>query len=409
MATIRTVELDLWTVPPRALRIAFVTETYPPEVNGVATTTAQLVDGLLGRGHRLQLVRPRQHAADAGIDFGRLQELLVPGLPIPRYPHLRMGMPCGRVLQQHWARSRPDVVHVATEGPLGWSALQAARRLGIAVTSDFRTNFHAYSAHYGVGWLRRPIAAYLRRFHNQAACTLVPTDALRRELQAAGFERVQVVPRGVDTVHFSPARRSEALRRSWGAGPDDVVLGCVGRLAAEKNLGVAVAAYRALRRVRPAARLVFVGDGPLRAQLQAGCAEAHFAGARSGDDLAAHYASLDLFVFPSLTETFGNVTAEALASALPVVAFDHAAAGQLIRRGENGWVVAPGDTAAFVERTVALACDPRLRHALAPRARTTALALGWDSVVARFEGHLQRAREALPAAAAVAGLRRGTA
>ncbi|MBN8511105.1 MAG: glycosyltransferase, partial [Burkholderiales bacterium] len=272
--------------PPVALRIAFVTETYPPEINGVATTTAQLVDGLLGRRHHVQLVRPRQCAADVGGGLGRLQELLVPGLPIPGYPHLRMGLPCRRRLEQRWSRARPDVVHVATEGPLGWAALQAARRLAIPVTSDFRTNFHAYSAHYGVGWLQRPIVAYLRRFHNQAACTLVPTEALRRELEAAGFERVQVVPRGVDTVHFSPARRSEALRRSWGAGPDDVVLGCVGRLAVEKNLGVVVAAYREVRRALPSARLVFVGDGPQRAQLQAACAEARFAGARSGDDLA---------------------------------------------------------------------------------------------------------------------------
>jgi glycosyltransferase involved in cell wall biosynthesis len=403
------VELDLWITSARALRIAFVTETYPPEVNGVATTTAQLVDGLLGRGHHVQVVRPRQHAADGGIDFGRLQELLVPGLPIPRYPELRMGMPCVRRLRQQWLRARPDVVHVATEGPLGWSALQAARRLGLAVTSDFRTNFHAYSAHYGVGWLRRPIAAYLRHFHNRAACTLVPTDALRRELAAAGFERLRVVPRGVDTAHFSPARRSEALRRSWGARPEDVVLGCVGRLAAEKNLGVAVAAYREVRRALPSARLVFVGDGPLRAHLQATCGDAVFAGQRTGDDLAAHYASFDLFVFPSLTETFGNVTAEALASGLPVVAYDHAAAGELVRCGDNGWIVPRGDVGAFIGRTVSLACNARLRHALAPRARSTALALGWDSVVARFEAHLLRAREAPPAAAATPSLRRGTA
>jgi glycosyltransferase involved in cell wall biosynthesis len=408
-ATIRGVQLDLWITSARALRIAFVTETYPPEVNGVATTTAHLVDGLIGRGHHVQVVRPRQHAADVGIELGRLRELLVPGLPIPRYPHLRMGVPCRAALHRRWARDRPDVVHVATEGPLGWSALQAARRLGIAATSDFRTNFHAYSAHYGVGWLRRPIVGYLRRFHNQAACTLVPTDALRVELEAEGFERVQVVPRGVDTVHYSPALRSDALRREWGAGPDDVVLGCVGRLAAEKNLGLAIAAYREVRRTLPSARLVFVGDGPLRAQLKSRCAEAHFAGQRTGDDLAAHYASFDLFVFPSLTETFGNVTAEALASGLPVVAFDHAAAGQLVRNGDNGWIVPCGDGGAFIDRTVALACNPLSRVAAAPRARMTALALSWDSVVARFEGHLRQAREASAPADAAPGLRRRVA
>ena len=373
------------------MRVAFVTETYPPEVNGVATTTARFVDGLLQRRHAVQLLRPRQQHHDAPAQAGGLQEVLTRGLPIPHYPHLRMGLPCRRELQALWTQQRPDVVHVATEGPLGWSALCAAQRLGLPVTSDFRTNFHAYSGHYGFGWLHRPIAGYLRHFHNRAHCTLVPTETLRRELDAAGYQRLQVVPRGVDTQHFDPVLRSTALRREWGVGDGDVVLGCVGRLAAEKNLKLLLAAFGAVRRQWPRARLVLVGDGPLRAPLQAACGDLIFAGPRRGADLAAHYASFDLFVFPSLTETFGNVTIEAMASGLPVLAFDHAAAGQLIRRGDNGWTVPCGDEARFVAAAVALAGDASLRRRLGPRARVTALAQGWDGVVARFEAQLMAA------------------
>jgi hypothetical protein len=174
----------------RPLRIALVTETYPPEVNGVSLTVARIAEGLRQRGHELQLVRPRQ-AADGSTAQGgnRLREVLVAGAPIPCYSHLRMGLPAGRELRMLWRSRRPDLVHIATEGPLGWSALRAARELGIVVTSDFRTNFQAYSGHYRMGWLRGVIWAYLRRFHNLAGCTMVPTEALRAELQAAGFER----------------------------------------------------------------------------------------------------------------------------------------------------------------------------------------------------------------------------
>lgn len=386
--------------PSGALRIAVVTETYPPEVNGVAMTMARIVDGLRGRGHSLQLVRPRQEADMAGYRGG-LEEVLVRGLPIPRYPGLRMGLPCKRALVGLWTRSRPDVVHIATEGPLGWSALRAARALGLPVSSDFRTNFHTYSRHYGIGWLNRPIMGYLRGFHNRADCTMVPTEALRHELAACGFERLSVVTRGVDTLQFNPARRSEALRSSWGAAPDDLVVACVGRLAPEKNLDALLAAFDAVRRRQPRACLLLVGDGPQRAELQARCPDAVFAGQRSGEDLAAHYASADLFIFPSLTETFGNVTTEALASGLAVVAFDHAAAGQLIRSGENGLLAPCGDSAALARAAAALAADrPRLA-AVRTQARRTALALGWDRIHSRFESMLlqvvsQRRRQGRP-------------
>jgi glycosyltransferase involved in cell wall biosynthesis len=382
------------SLPPlrRSRRIAIVTETYPPEVNGVAMSVARIVDGLHRRQHELQLVRPRQAAATPPSGSGgdpRFEEVLTAGWPIPAYPELRMGAPSKRALVRLWSVQRPDVVHIATEGPLGWSALQAALHLKLPVTSDFRTNFHTYGRHYRIGWLARPISAYLRKFHNRAHATMVPTDALRSQLDAAGFQRLHVVGRGVDTRLFSPVRRSAELRRRWGAADADLVLAYVGRLAPEKNLDAVIEAHAAVRAaLGDGVRLVFVGDGPLRNELRARCPDAVFAGLRSGEDLAAHYASADLFLFPSLTETFGNVTTEAMASGLPVVAFDSAAAGQLIRTGYNGVLAQDLRTPSFVAAAVALARDASGRAAMGPAARASAESFGWDSVVARFESVL---------------------
>jgi glycosyltransferase involved in cell wall biosynthesis len=371
----------------RKLRVAVVTETYPPEVNGVARTLARMVEGLHSRGHDVQLVRPQQ--PEPAIEpRPRFEQLMVRSMPIPFYPQLRMGLASKGSLQRLWRLRRPNIVHVATEGPLGWTALSAAQGLGLPVSSDFRTNFHAYTQHYGMAWLHRPMAAYLRRFHNRAACTMVPTERLRKELAASGFERLEVVARGVDTELFDPSARSVELRASWGVQPTDLVMTCVGRLAQEKNLGLLLQAYRAVCQVRPGTRLLLVGDGPMRAELQAACPEALLVGQRSGQDLAAHYASADLFVFPSQTETFGNVTMEALAAGLPVLAFDHAAAGQIIETGRNG-VICPVDAPEqFIDAACQLACDNALRQSMAPAARATALAHGWDPVIDRFEAIL---------------------
>jgi glycosyltransferase involved in cell wall biosynthesis len=369
----------------RALRIAVVTETYPPEVNGVATTIAQVVQGLRARGHTLQLLRPRRDADDAGEHGQAWSVVTLRGLPIPRYPQLRMGLPATARCLELWTAQRPDVVHIATEGPLGWSALRAARRLQLPVTSDFRTNFHAYSRHYGIGWMARPIQAYLRRFHNRSGCTMVPTAALRNELERHGFERLVVVARGVDTQRFDPQRRSAALRTHWGVAAHQRVVLCVGRLAPEKNLDTLIRAFEAMRVVDPALRLVFVGDGPLRAPLAARCPDAIFAGLRSGDELAAHYASGDLLLFSSLTETFGNVTTEAMASGLPVLAYGYAAAAQLLRHRENGLLAPFGERDAFIQQARVLAADAAAARAMGVAARRTALTLAWDGIVRQIE------------------------
>lgn len=370
------------------MRVACVTETYPPEVNGVSLTVARMVEGLQARNHDVQLVRPRQQSAEEPDRGDRFHEVLLRGMPIPRYPSLRMGMPAKRTLVRLWTLQRPDVVHIATEGPLGWSALQAAQHLKLPVCSDFRTNFHAYTQHYGIGWLRKPIMAYLRKFHNRTQCTMVPTEALRRELLGEGFERLEVVSRGVDTRQFDPVRRSAALRASWGADDDTLVVCCVGRLAREKNLEVLVDAFRGIERRMPTARLVLVGAGPLEAELRSACPGVVLAGQRRGEDLAAHYASADLFLFPSLTETFGNVTTEALASGLPVVAFDYAAAAQVIDHEVHGLRVPFGNAAAFAEAALSLAFDPARRERLGLAARVRAQQLDWAAIVQRFEAVL---------------------
>ena len=387
--------VDIQPGLPRPLRIACVTETWPPEVNGVAMTIARLVQSLRSRHHTVQVVRPRQAGDVGATSADGHNDVLVRGVPIPRYSGLRMGLPCMNRLVKLWTQQRPDVVHIATEGPLGRSAMLAARSLGLPVCSDFRTNFHAYSQHYGFGFLKRPIIGYLRRFHNATQCTMVPTQALHDDLHQEGFHNLTTVARGVDVRRFDAAHRSEPLRAQWGVAPDDLVVTCVGRLAPEKNLTTLVAAFEAIRRAQPRARLVLVGDGPMRKELQARCPDAIFAGQRTGADLATHYASADLFLFPSVTETFGNVTTEAMASGLAVVAFDYAAAQRLIQHGQNGALVPFNDNAAFVATAARTAADLANCRALGARARTSVMALDWDSIAAQVEGVMASAMRAI--------------
>ena len=362
-----------------------VSETYPPELNGAAMTVGRLTQALVERGHHITLVRPRQ-AGDASVaEDPRLSRRLVAGLPIPYYPALRFGAPCAGMFLRAWALVPPDLVHVATEGPLGASALRAARQRGIPVSTSFHTHFHRYARHYGLSWLGHPATWYLRRFHNRAACTFVPTRQVREELRVQGFHNLVLLGRGVDVALFSPTRRSAVLRRSWGVAEDDPVVLYVGRLAREKNLPLAVDAFHAARESRPRARFVLVGDGPLERQLRRAHPDFVFAGRRCAEDLAAHYASADVFLFPSLTETFGNVTLEAMASGLAVLAFADAAAGEIIRHEQDGLLVPPGDAGGFVGEARRIVCEPELALQLRARAVETAATRSWDAVGDEFE------------------------
>lgn len=368
-----------------SLRIAVVTETWPPEVNGVAITLSRLVQGLSQRNHGIQLIRPRQDKHETPMNADEMSELLLRGLPIPRYPQLKLGLPNKKMLIRAWTLRRPDLVHIATEGPLGWSALQAARRLRLPVTSDFRTNFHSYSNHYGVGWLSKPIVAYLRKFHNHTACTMVPTHLLKNELQKLGFDRLHVIARGVDTKVFNPAHRDDAMRRSWGADPGTLVLLSAGRLAAEKNLDALANTVAALRATKRQVRMVFAGDGPYRKNLQARCPDAVFLGMCSHEQLSQIYPSADLFLFPSLTETFGNVTLEALASGTPVLAFDCAAAAELVQTGRNGWLVCGESERDFMDKALEITSDASRLMTMRHQTRESVAHMDWQHIVSQVE------------------------
>jgi glycosyltransferase involved in cell wall biosynthesis len=368
-----------------SLRIAVVTETWPPEVNGVAMTLAKLVQGLSHRNHDVQLIRPRQTKTDSPMSDSSLEEVLMRGMPIPRYPELKLGLPSKKTLVKTWTLRRPDVVHIATEGPLGWSALQAAKVLKLPVTSDFRTNFQSYSKHYGVGWLRKPIVAYLRKFHNATACTMVPTRELMRTLSQNGFANLKVVSRGVDTKLFNISKRDTSLRSSWGATDDTKVLISVGRMAPEKNLDQVLKTYEALKVTGLAFKLVMVGDGPLKEQFQKRYPEIIFPGMLSQSNLAAYYASSDLFIFPSQTETFGNVTLEALASGIPVLAFDCAAARDWVQTGVNGWLVAENNPEGFADQAVTIFNSKDLLDQITQSTRQQVVHLDWDQIAEQVE------------------------
>lgn len=374
-----------------ALFIALVSETFTPEINGVANTLGHLVGGLRARGHRLQLIRPRQSNDTRPCQDGDL--LLTRGWPLPGYRGLQWGQSARHKLLRLWRKQPPDVLYIATEGPLGLSALRAARRLRIPVISGFHTNFQQYTGHYGIALLTRLLTNYLRWFHNASHMTLVPSLSQRSELQRRGFERLELLARGVDAGLFNPARRSDELRRQWGLEETDIAVLHVGRLAAEKNLGLLASTFDALRVRYPTQRLklIVVGDGPQRASLQQQLPDALFCGVRRGEALAEHYASADLFLFPSLSETFGNVLLEAMAAGLGVVAFDQAAAAQHIEHGHNGALANADDAQSFVDAAQWLLETPENLRRVRLNARQHAARQGWSTIVERFEELLRTA------------------
>lgn len=364
-----------------------VTETYPPEVNGVAMTLERLTRGLLARGHQVQLVLPQRDDRVIA-DAASMTVATVPGLPLPGYPAMRFGLPWIGELRRTWTRQRPDVIYVATQGPLGWAVLREAKRWKIPVVSGFHTNFHDYSKHYRIGWLESSVVHYLRYFHHQTRYTLVPTPDMSRRVSKLGIGNARVLGRGVDTELFDPRRRSALLRGYWGADETAPVMMYVGRLAAEKNLDLVVRAARQAMTVEPQARMVFVGEGPEERRLRRENPDFTFCGAQRGEVLGTHYASGDVFLFPSLTETFGNVILEAMASGLAVVAYDTAAANLHIRSGATGVTVEPDDETGFCNCAAALVADRKFRHALGLAARRHAEQHGWAGIVAAFESLL---------------------
>lgn len=375
------------------LKLTFVTETYPPEINGVANTLFQLVEGMWARGHSIQLIRPSQGRDDRERRRARLEEVKVPGFTLPMYRQLRTGVASPVRLRRALAGFQPDALYVATEGPLGHTAIRIARDLKIPVISGYHTNFDQYSRAYGFGILKPVIERYLKRFHAGCVSTLVPTRALAELLVKKGYGNVEVFARGVDTELFSPARRSQELRAAWGVDEDTLLVSYVGRIAAEKNLDLLVRSYRRMQAVAANMRLVLVGAGPEVRRLKKQNPDFIFTGVRRGEELAAHYASSDLFMFPSLTETFGNVIIEAMASGLPILSYEYAAGQEHVESGRNGLLVPPGDESAFVQAGVDLITRRNELAAMGRRSREIAEGITWDRLHDRMEhiirGHLR--------------------
>ena len=382
------------------MNLLLVTDTFPPDINGVARTLHAWVEGLRRCGHQVMVVTTLEPKLDAP-DWSEENRRVAVSLPLPGYPGLRVGMASRREMA-HWIQEcRADVLYVATETPLGLAAIRAARDAGVPVVSGFHTNFQTYLENYAMPGLEKAARAFLKSVHNRTARTLTPSEDTARALRDWGIDNVGVLGRGVDTELFHPGKRDEALRRSWGLDEQGVAVLYVGRLAAEKNLPLAARAMEAMREQLPGMVGVFVGDGPRGKAFQSEHPQWVHAGARVGEDLARYYASADLFVFPSATETFGNVVLEAMASGLGVVGFDYAAPRLLVRQGINGWLAPLGDENGFVAKCRdALEVVRRDRRRVGSAARAAALEHSWERVIRQFESELEGAIGERQAAAA---------
>lgn len=374
------------------MRLCIVSETWSPEINGVAHTLNRVCRELQRLGVTVDVIRPTPKAP--GYATGVDQELQVNRCSLPGYRDVQVGFARPATLRRFWQQHRPDVIYLATQGPLGWAARQAAKQLALPLVAGWHTNFDHYCHDYGVSWLATATRRYLRYFHNGCALTLVPTQQQAAVLRQQGIHDVQVLSRGIDGDKFSPAHRDTELRKQWGVSEHQPVALYVGRLAPEKNLALLQETLQAMRDVRPDMALVVVGDGPGRAQLEKALPDAHFTGFVDKQALAKYYASADMFVFPSLSETWGNVVTEAMASGLAVVAYRHAASAELIQSGHNGITVAPNDALAFQQAAIALCQHPAEYARIGRIARLRALEQSWSGIAEQFLRYLNYAQEA---------------
>ena len=385
----------------RGLRIScdvsLVTETYFPQVNGVSRTLGELVRHLTERGDEVQLIHP-----DYGQQADRPNTHLVRSINVPFYKELFLPLPPFGSVRRSIDEFRPDLVHIATEATLGLSLLRHVLRRKIATVSSFHTNFDQYSRHYRVGWAKGPIWRYLRWFHNRTRETYVPSRTTIKGLQELGFERLVLWPRGVDGTLFRPDRPGRLqVRQALGWGPDDLVISYVSRIAPEKNVSYLADALALVAARRPDVRILFVGDGPSRGELERRIGSiARFAGYRTGEDLADHYAAGDIFAFTSLTETFGNVVLEAMASGMPVVAVRAGGVGDTVQHGTTGLLVQPDDPPdRFAEAVLSLVAEPDRRRAMAEAARAYARSQSWDAIMGGLRDRYEIAIAGEPTAA----------
>jgi glycosyltransferase involved in cell wall biosynthesis len=360
------------------LKIAIVTETYLPQINGVSTTLERLVSHLQAQGDSVHLLMPRYRDDPTRPQSGpEISEF--GALPLPWYSEILLPFSRPAAIRSILRASNPDLVHIATEGPLGLAALLAAEKLRLPVISSFHTNFPMYLDSYRLGLIEKAAWGYLRWFHNRTAQTFCPTPSVRRILINKGFQRVGIWGRGVDSGRFSPDKRDPHCRAQLGLSTEDVAFVYCGRLAVEKNLLLLMEAFHRIR--DPHARLLLIGDGPLRSQLAANAGQrVIFTGYRQGEELARLYASADIMVFPSRTETFGNVILEAMASGLPVIGFRTPGPQDIITDGLTGLLVAEPSAPALFRAMAHFLSHPEEIRRCGTEARTHARRQSWQQI-----------------------------
>jgi glycosyltransferase involved in cell wall biosynthesis len=354
-----------------AVRIGLVSDTYTPQVNGVTTVVRRIVSLLRAQGHEALVVAPRYASTAQSPDP---RERRIPSLAFPLYPDIRVALPPFRQVADFFDAAPPDVVHVHTEGALGLAGRRWALRHRVPLVTTYHTNFPEYSRHYGVGFLEPLVWRWLRWFHSAAAVTFTPGQAVRDDLIRRGLAHTALWGRGVDTQFFHPGRRDQAWRRWLAGGDDTVIVLHVGRLAHEKNLGVLIDAWRQAHDVLgQRATFVVAGEGPEARRIESRLPFVRQLGFLPREDLATLYASADVSVFPSHTETCGLVALEAMASGTAVIAADAGGFRESIRAGTTGLLAPPHDPTGYRDAIVALAHDPAARFALAAAARDYAV------------------------------------
>jgi phosphatidylinositol alpha 1,6-mannosyltransferase len=364
------------------VRITYVTESFPPDVNGVAHTAVRVAEHLQSAGHEPLVIAPEPARGvplpDDGFSFPILR---VPSVGVPVYPGFRVGLPGGRV-RAAIAEHQAELVHLAGPFVLGAGGCAAAAQERVPIVAVYATDLPAYARTYHTGALGEAIAWHrLRKIHNTCDLTLSPSTATAADLHAHGIERVKVWARGVDCQRFDPAKRSERLHAELAAGAG-LVVGYVGRLATEKRLDLLAQVAKL-----PGVRLVLVGSGPAEAAVRRAVPSAVFLGQRVGEQLASIYASFDVFVHAGPHDTFGQTLQEAAASGLPVIAPAAGGPLDLVRSGVTGFLVTPNDAAALADAVAILAADPALRAAQGAAGRKLVLDRTWPVMCNELIGH----------------------
>ncbi|BBM74051.1 glycosyltransferase family 4 protein [Rhodothermus marinus] len=371
---------------PRAPRIALFTGAYNHIADGVSRTLNRLVGYLERRGASVLVFAPTIPNPPVRHE-GTL--VPVPSIPVPGRSEYRISLGLTRRHRKLLAAFEPDLIHIATPDFLGLQALLLARRRGIPVVASYHTHFSAYLKYYHLQWSERMLWAYLRWFYRQCRQIYVPSTSMIEILQAHGIDQnLYLWERGVDTGLFNPAQRSSVWRRNvLGVADDEVVVAYVGRLVWEKGLDVLAATINRLKQEQVPHRCLIVGEGPARRELEARLPEAIFTGYLEGRELARAYASADVFFFPSETETFGNVTLEAMASGLPAVCADAPGSNMLIEHGRTGFLATPGRVEEFAGYLRRLILDAELRRTMSRHALERARHFDWEAVLNRLYGY----------------------